>query len=52
MVDFDHPNIIKLFQVLESQKNIYLIMEYAKNGDLLNFMNKTKNVSESGKIDY
>lgn len=28
----DHPHIIKLFYYFEDKENVYLIMEYAKNG--------------------
>jgi serine/threonine protein kinase len=30
-----HPNIIKLFQVIETVDHIYLVMEYMNGGQLL-----------------
>jgi serine/threonine protein kinase len=30
-----HPNIIKLFQVIETMDHIYLVMEYMNGGQLL-----------------
>ena len=34
MIQLDHPNIIKLYEVYENQKNIYLIMELCTGGEL------------------
>lgn len=31
-----HPNIIKVFQVVQTRENTYLVMEHASEGDLLN----------------
>uniref|UniRef100_A0A4W4FII4 non-specific serine/threonine protein kinase n=1 Tax=Electrophorus electricus TaxID=8005 RepID=A0A4W4FII4_ELEEL len=30
----DHPYIIKLYQVMESKDMLYLVTEYAKNGEI------------------
>jgi len=37
-----HKNIIQIFDVIENEDNIYIIMEYYKGGDLLTFMEKRK----------
>jgi len=29
-----HPFIIQLFEIIESPSNLYLVMEYAENGEL------------------
>mmetsp|Transcript_18431 Transcript_18431/g.33032 ORF Transcript_18431/g.33032 Transcript_18431/m.33032 type:complete len:424 (+) Transcript_18431:71-1342(+) len=34
----DHPNIIKLFEVVDSKRNIFLVMDYIPNGELFNFI--------------
>nr|XP_040131777.1 sperm motility kinase 2A-like [Ictidomys tridecemlineatus] len=35
MKSLEHPNVIQLFQVIETRKNIYLVMEHAGGGQLL-----------------
>ena len=34
----NHKNIIKLYEVLETKNEIFMVMEYAPGGDLLTFM--------------
>uniref|UniRef100_A0A9L0RHD1 non-specific serine/threonine protein kinase n=1 Tax=Equus caballus TaxID=9796 RepID=A0A9L0RHD1_HORSE len=33
----DHPHIIKLYQVMETKNMLYLVTEYAKNGEIFDF---------------
>lgn len=37
MSKINHPNCIKLFEVIENQENdkIYLVLEYAEGGEIL-----------------
>lgn len=37
-----HPNIIKLFDVLENSENIFIVMELLQGGDLLNYLEQKK----------
>lgn len=34
----DHPNIIKVFEVIEVMHRVYIFMELAEGGDLLDFI--------------
>lgn len=39
---FRHPNIIRLYEVIETQTEIVLIMEYASGGELYDLISKGK----------
>lgn len=41
-----HPNIIKILEVFENSKYIFFVMEYAANGDLLNYLKKKHHFTE------
>ena len=40
MKQFDHPSIMKLYDILESTNNYYLTMNICNNGDMLSYMKK------------
>jgi calcium-dependent protein kinase len=44
MKELDHPNIIKLYETFEDEKNVYLIMELCLGGELFD------KISEIGKL--
>ncbi|XP_028752259.1 serine/threonine-protein kinase ATG1a isoform X2 [Neltuma alba] len=43
----DHPNIIRLFDVIQTNDRIYLILEYCNGGDLATYIHRRGKVSES-----
>ncbi|KAL6091609.1 hypothetical protein STEG23_006084, partial [Scotinomys teguina] len=46
MMSVNHPNIISLLQVIESQKNAYLIMELVKGHELYDYVKEAGHLEE------
>jgi len=42
-----HKNIIRLLEVFENKQHIFLVMEYAEGGDLLQIIKKARKLSEN-----
>jgi len=42
----NHPNIVRLFQVIESERSLYLVMEYASGGELFDHLVKNGRMRE------
>ncbi|KAA0201999.1 hypothetical protein HAZT_HAZT009674 [Hyalella azteca] len=44
---FRHPHIIKLYQVISSPTDIFMVMEYASGGELFQYIKKQGKLKES-----
>ena len=49
--NINHPNILKLFDVLNTANNIYIVTEYCNEGDLGNKLKKYKRFAEIEAIN-
>ncbi|KAM5246749.1 serine/threonine-protein kinase SIK2 isoform 2-T2 [Ctenodactylus gundi] len=43
----DHPHIIRLYQVMETKSMLYLVTEYAKNGEIFDYLANHGRLNES-----
>ena len=43
----DHPNIIKIFEVLEDRKSLYIVMETCNGGELFDYILNNKKIKEA-----
>ncbi|XP_075053662.1 serine/threonine-protein kinase SIK1 [Mixophyes fleayi] len=46
-----HPHVIRLYQVMETRDMIYIVTEYAKNGELFDYMTVRGRLSEEEARD-
>ena len=47
-----HKNIIQLYEIMESTKNIYLIQEYCEEKELFDYINKRKRLTEPEALRF
>ena len=47
----DHPNITRVFELMEDDRNFYVVMEYCSGGNLLERILEKKNLKESDAAD-
>ena len=43
----NHPHIIQLYEIIETQKRLYLIMENCSNGELFDYITSKNRLKES-----
>ena len=48
----DHPHIVKLYHAFEDSENVYLILEYAPNGNLFFYLKRKKKLDERESFVY
>ncbi|XP_037416996.1 carbon catabolite-derepressing protein kinase-like [Triticum dicoccoides] len=45
-IDFTHPHIIRIYEVIETPKDIFVVMEYCQNGELLEYIVDKRQLQE------
>ena len=43
----NHPNIVKIYELIEDDNNFYIAMEYVSGGELFNYIVKNKRLEEN-----
>jgi len=46
MKKLSHKNILQVKNITEDKENVYIVMDYARNGDLLEYVNSKKKLTE------
>ena len=41
-----HPNIVQLYEIIETQSKLYLIMEHCSNGELFDYITSKNRLKE------
>ena len=47
-----HPAIVQLYEIIETSKELYLIMEYARGGELFEYIVSRKRVREKDACKF
>ena len=47
----DHPHILKLLDVFESERHLHLVLEYAENGELFDYLVRSQSLREDQALD-
>ena len=47
MQELNHPNLIKMYEVYEGNKNFYVVLELLSGGELFQKINNDEDFSES-----
>lgn len=52
MKKVDHPNIVKMLDIYQTNNNMYIVTEYCGDGDLNSYLKKKKKVPENEAIEF
>lgn len=47
-----HPNIIQLYEIIETPKQLFLVMEYVSEGELFDQIVRMKRLKENEACEY
>ena len=49
---FNHPNIIQIYEVIETSSSFYIVMEFAQGGELFNYIVEKEKLTEEESSFY
>lgn len=52
MSQINHPNVLHLFEYMETNNNYYLVITYCNNGDLESYLKKNNYLSENEAVYF
>lgn len=52
MQEINHPNIMHLYELMESSNNFYLVLQYCNNGDMEEYLKKKNRLAEEEAIYF
>ena len=47
-----HKNIVRLFEILETPRHIFIVMEYCEGGDIMNYILNRKRLTELESLKF
>ena len=47
-----HKNIVRLYEILETPRHIFIVMEYCEGGDIMNYILNRKRLTEFESLKY
>ena len=47
-----HPNVIQLYEIIETPKQLFLVMEYVSDGELFELIVKKKRLKEHEAVEF
>ncbi|KAL4232879.1 hypothetical protein ACF0H5_007566 [Mactra antiquata] len=48
----EHPNIVKLYEIMETENSYYLVLEFAEGGEFIKYLSEKKRLSEMETQKY
>ena len=52
MSEINHPNIMHLYEFMETNHSYYLVIQYCNNGDLEGYLKKMGRLSEDEAVYF
>jgi 5'-AMP-activated protein kinase catalytic alpha subunit len=47
-----HPNVVQIYEIIETEKDLYLVMEFVSSGELFDIIVQNQRLSEKQACKY